>query len=193
MTCSLSLGWESMGLTFFGGGKHHLLSAFIRFCGKTANLSDIAPHHRIDKHKSSHTGWALVLHFFFLYVRDYRSISSIWSRCMLHLLGTSLLFYLTQRSGHAPRLGLPNRYSIHAVKNLSSKKKMHIRFSSYALLLHLPVKKINNTNSKIYKHRSLNARWRHRNNNPKKKLHLKSQFIQKQTAAGHESVTHIYS
>lgn len=42
---------------------------------------------------------------------------------MLHLLGTSLLFYLTQRSGHAPRLGLPNRYSIHAVKNLSSKKK----------------------------------------------------------------------
>lgn len=112
---------------------------------------------------------------------------------MLHLLGTALLFYLTQRSGHAPRLGLPNRYSIHAVKNFSSKKKIHIRFSSYALLLHLPVKKINNTNSKIYKHRSLNARWRHRNNNPKKKLHLKSPFIQKQTAAGHESVTHIYS
>lgn len=54
---------------------------------------------------------------------------------------------------------------------------MHIRFSSYALLLHLPVKKINNTNSKMYKHRSLNARWRHRNNNPKKKLHLKSRLF----------------
>lgn len=49
---------------FWGGGEAPF--AFIRFCGKTANLSDIVPHHRIDKHKSSHTGWALVLHFFSL-------------------------------------------------------------------------------------------------------------------------------
>lgn len=67
LTCYdlFTVSWMRIDEISFLGGKHHLLPAFIRFCGKTANLSDIAPHHRIDKHKSSHTGWALVLHFFF--------------------------------------------------------------------------------------------------------------------------------
>lgn len=79
LTCYdlFTVSWMKVnGTHIFFGGKHHLLSAFIRFCGKTANLSDIAPHHRIDKHKSSHTGWALVLHFF----------SSLCQRLQIYLM-----------------------------------------------------------------------------------------------------------
>lgn len=115
---------------FLGGGKHHLLSAFIRFCGKTANLSDIYTSSQNRRAQILPYRLSLGTAFFFLYVRDYSSISSIWSRCMLHLVGTALQFYLTQGSGHGLKIQLRPRSTarftqslFNPCKNLSSKKK----------------------------------------------------------------------